>query len=382
MCVWMTISRRFGLAALCLSLVLCAGCWNYQEISDVTFIAGAGVDADPAGGYILTLETVDFSGGDAGTTPKSSLITTSAPTIAQAVENAERSVSARLYWNHASTFVIGESLAEENIMPVLDFIMHNLDTAMNVWLLAAESGTAQSVFGLKTRGSAIVSYALRDIMQDNPHFGQTIPQRLFEALPGLKSSDRAVLTALVSQVNQNGEDTISVSGCAVMRGARRLSTLDGDQTAAALALQGRLSRRVLEINTGEEMAAVQLLGVERSLAASTQGERLRLEIRVDAGYAPIQIPVGGVGHTEKSLTARVEEAVHEELTEIINHAQTNLGCDIFGVGAYLQAHNPELWELYAGTWDAAFSGAEISVTVNARMVRDSTGPGTMEAAGS
>jgi len=368
--------RRLLPLVLCLT-VLC-GCWNYQEINDTAFVAGAAVDIDPAGGYLLTIEMVDFSGGDARQSPKSSLITTSAATIAQAASNASRSVSGELYWNHASAFVVSRELAQRGLAPVLSFIQHNLDTAMNTWLLVADGDSAQAVFGMKTRGTPVISYALGEILEDNRYFGQTVPRRLYENLDGLQSGGQATLLPLVSGVTQNDEEVLSVSGCAVLDGGRLAGMLDAQQTAQTLAVRGELQEYVQTVEYGGVRAAVRLLGVQAKKRVGMRGDEPVMEVMVEAGLTLAEAePIASTGD-ETALEQAVAEVLEARMMEIIRYAQSVLGCDIFGFGQRLHRTNPALYEQYAEDWDTVFCGLDTEISVRARLLRDSNGPGAVE----
>jgi len=368
--------RRLVPLVLCLT-ALC-GCWNYQEINDTTFVAGAAVDIDPAGGYLLTIETVDISGGDAKQSPKSSLITTSAATIAQAASNASGSVSGELYWNHAATVVVSREVAQRGLEPVLSFILHNLDTAMNLWLLVADGDSARSIFELKTKGTPIVSYALGEIVEDNRYFGQTVAQRLHKKLDGLQSNGRATLLPLVSGVTQNGEEILSVRGCAVLAGGQLVGTLDGEQTAQTLAVRGELGEYIQTVEYDGVRAAVRLLGVQAKQEVQTGKQIPVVNVQVQAGFTLAQAdPIAAV-RDSAALEQAVAAVLEERLMQTIRHAQNDLGCDIFGFGELLQRKDPALYAQFAEDWNTVFSGMEAMVEVKARLFRDSSGPGAVD----
>ena len=57
----------------------------------------------------------------------------------------------------------------------------------------------------------------------------------------------------------------------------------------------------------------------------------------------------------------IEKNMDEDLTQLINTAQSKLNCDILGIGAQMQREDPKMWEKYKDNWDEIFKKLEITV---------------------
>jgi spore germination protein KC len=129
-------SGRIKKAIFCiLSIFYLAGCWDIREINEIGFVMAAGVDkAKDSDKFVVTVQLANpkpiaAEKGKAAQGEPIWVLSAEGRTIFEAVRELSLVSSRRIVWGHNYIVIIGQSLAENNIGPVIDFfrIIPNLE---------------------------------------------------------------------------------------------------------------------------------------------------------------------------------------------------------------------------------------------------------------
>lgn len=371
------MGKRAVLLMLAAALVFCPGCWNYREINSTTFVAGAAIDLDPQGGYILTAEIIDFTSTTLDSAPRASLVTARGASIAEAADAAVRSAGKRLYWSHAAAFIVSRGFAEAGIEPLLDFLLHNVDTCLVASLLVSGLPTAREVFELRHVSRGTVSYEIRSVLENNAFFSQSVADFAYASIRDFMTSGACAALSLVSSCEQSGEHYLDVSGCAVFDGTRMAGTLDGAETTLLLALRGQQLGSTLSVTlpdgTPYTLRFVHTR-VDRAPALTEDG-RLRMNVTL---YADMVVTSAGTlgrrmeSSVYRALERAAEERVTAELSAMARRTQ-ELGLDLFGFGELFRDRLPRRFS-ETDDWNAEFRTLEIVTASDVSITKSSAGP--------
>ncbi|NLZ84169.1 MAG: Ger(x)C family spore germination protein, partial [Acholeplasmataceae bacterium] len=101
-----------------------SGCWDYQEINNVTNVAGIALDKGEEKKFKLTFETIVFKpSADFNISVK--LVETEGDTIFEGIRNAVAVAGKRLYIGHCKAIIFSEEIAKEGIKEHLDFFVRD-----------------------------------------------------------------------------------------------------------------------------------------------------------------------------------------------------------------------------------------------------------------
>ena len=135
------------LIILFLSILMLAGCWDYQGLGDQTVVVGVAVDLGEAGsGYRLTFEIVDLNEGEGGQFG-SVLLTTRGETLAEAVYDAYARLHSHVYLGVVEVVLISQAVAEQRgIEPIVNYLIREKNARNSLRVVVAGSETAAALF--------------------------------------------------------------------------------------------------------------------------------------------------------------------------------------------------------------------------------------------
>lgn len=119
-----------------------SGCWDLREINEIGLVTAVGIDKGTGPNrYAVTVQianpTAEGSsggggGGGGGSKAQSGMWigTEEGGSLFDAVRKLSSISSRRIMWAHNNVVIIGEALAEEGIIPTIDYFTHNPELRM------------------------------------------------------------------------------------------------------------------------------------------------------------------------------------------------------------------------------------------------------------
>ncbi|ASR47504.1 Ger(x)C family spore germination protein [Paenibacillus kribbensis] len=148
-----TISRL--LLALLVPMLI-SGCWERQELNEMAFVLGMGLDKAESG-YKVTLQVVipsaiasQTAGGAGGGGVPVIVSTFTVPTIYEAQRKYSLESARASYYGHIRILVIGEELARAGIGEVLDMLKRSREPRNDFYAMVAKDTTAEDVLKVLT----------------------------------------------------------------------------------------------------------------------------------------------------------------------------------------------------------------------------------------
>ena len=125
--------RHAGILALCLVCLLLSGCWDYVEIEALDFVLGLGVDQiDPE--YVVVMEMAKTSGGGQQASVEPKVLATKGQSVSSAGRALSNPAGLRAIWSHAYVFLISEQVAQDGILPAVEYIVRSRNTRSTIWV--------------------------------------------------------------------------------------------------------------------------------------------------------------------------------------------------------------------------------------------------------
>ena len=200
------------LAKLALPLVLLVLVGCTREVSPVSALA---LDKT-ADGYRLTAEIVRQDSLDDAASP--AYLTVSGSDMPDLLARLGNLLPGELYLSHAQVLLLGESAAEESILPLADYLCTENDVRLSLRVAVVRDGTAA---GLLKNDDEV--YALSELLERAAREGTLPDMPLYRAAEVLHASGTAILPALT--LDEFGQT--APAGTAVFTNSRLSCFLDG-----------------------------------------------------------------------------------------------------------------------------------------------------------
>ncbi|WP_375533171.1 Ger(x)C family spore germination protein [Paenibacillus terreus] len=140
------------LLAVLTVLPLLSGCWENQELNEIAFVLGLGIDK-AKDGYKVSMQVVipsqiESAGGGGGTPV--TLYTYKVPTVYEAFRNFTLKSPRQSYLGHVRVLIIGEELARSGMAETLDVLKRSREMRTDYYILVAKHAKASEVLSVFT----------------------------------------------------------------------------------------------------------------------------------------------------------------------------------------------------------------------------------------
>ena len=113
------------------------GCYDYQELNNMSVVDAIGIDYKNEM-YIVSFEVIkSIKNGDSATI-STEIVKATDEVLAKAINIAIMSAGKKVSLKHVKLLLIGESLAKEDINPIVDYVIRDVNISTNLYTLVCE----------------------------------------------------------------------------------------------------------------------------------------------------------------------------------------------------------------------------------------------------
>ena len=127
-------------------IILCSGCWNYQELNEYAIVTGMALDYKN-NEYQLSFLISNGNKSENDQT-KISVLTGSGITIYDAIKDVSLMSPKELYISHLSIVIVSEEVAKNGIADLIDFLMRDPQSHQNFYMVLAKNDKAQDMLSI------------------------------------------------------------------------------------------------------------------------------------------------------------------------------------------------------------------------------------------
>jgi spore germination protein KC len=358
-------------ALLCILIMvsLLQGCWNYREVDNLQIVAGVAVDRGYEGHkFHLTIDLADTTKAGKDKPVISTLVESEGDTIFNAVNNASARVGMQLYWENCQIAVISQDVAQESIIPVIDWLNRDLEPRITMELFISQERTAKEILKQQSTTMSITSFEIDKLYELNEQV-QPIAEysELYQISNTLAHKGSAlVLPAL--RIADNIDDKVCIlNGMAVFDGDRLIGYLTPTDSKYAMFVTNHVKGGSLEVkaSTGNTIGSLKIFGNTTSVKTSVEDGKLKVSIETKTDVSMDELDTR-MNYTDKDKIGEYEMMAESQLAaeigKTIQIVQSQYGKDIFGFGDVLHRSDPGAWYTLQQNWDEAFRTAKIQVS--------------------
>ena len=404
--------RVAALAVLLLAALVLSGCNGSKETDDVLYVIGIGIDKADNRMIKVTFQfaiprALGTGGSSGGSDSKetSAIITFTAPSIAEAYNQANVILSRIPNFSHARMFIVGTELAKDGVGDVMASLNRYRQFRGSMYLLTVKDGTAEDFMKhLESILEILPSKYVEGMMlksQEAAYFPDSSIYHFYNRLTGKSASPYTALVALNPLTGRDrpggskisGEKSeeytagnlpisgniipVNFAGTALYCTDKLVGVLTTEETLMVQILTGDLKRTFLPLADplvpDKPINIIIKLREKPKITSSLTEGRYRFVVSVTLEGELTSIPSGI--HYEQSnyrvqLENQISTVVGQNLLKMIHKTQ-KLRSDITGFGYYarhLYGTYPQ-WLQAREHWEEDYGQAEIEVTVTTKIRR-------------
>ena len=377
--------KKVLLIILILTQLTLTGCWDMREINELSLVMAVAVDkADNSNDFILTVQIANpLVTGENQTTNGSStdpyiVISARGKTLFDATRELSRISSKRIMWAHNYIIIVGESLAKDDIMPVIDYFTHNPELRMKTPIVVS-TGNAMDYLSLKSSQEEIPGVALSEIYKSGTLTGEFIQTDLLSFSRAFYGEYTQPVMSMISfkkgkilpSDNQSADldDEIEFGGAAVFNKDKMVGELTPEE-ARGVSWVFNDTNLVL-VTVPEPTDPSKFVSVE------TKDVNTKIKTEINNGKPSVMIDVSGRGKiveedgtTDLSINAYkiqlqrlIDKQIVKDIHMCLTQVQKNYGCDILGFAQNIHAQHDNVWDSQIKkNWKKIYP--EVPVTIN------------------
>ncbi len=352
---------------------LTTGCWNYIGLNEMTVVSGVAIDKYD-NNYTLSFEIYNLQKTAVGEPIKSEIIESTGETIFEAVRNAKKRTSNKLYFAQAKIIIVSEQIAkEEGINSVIDWFTRDPEIRETLQLVVSQEKSAVELLKADKLTSTTVSTDIQNIVEKDQKITSSSENKQLYKIFNILSSDGISLTLpAVHMIENDDKKVCELNGVAIFKADRLVNYLTSEETKYYILAKDKLKGGIITINTKikDSDTDLQNISLEIKSSASSQKyisqEKNNIKIKIST---TTEVTLGEFKElnqklTNKDLVKLEKEAakiVKERIENVISKIQIDYDTDIMGFGRLLYRNNPKEWEKLKNTFDEEFKNIEVIV---------------------
>jgi spore germination protein KC len=356
-----------------LSLSIITGCWNYREIDQLLVVGGAAIDKGENGQYLITVETIQTEGGNE-TKILSKQFTMSGKTIFDAVRNEISITGKKLYWSHVKVVIISKEIAEEGILPFLDWFQRDSETRADINILVSNENTAKEILEVKHKPQEIKSLELEEMLKNQQSLSKAPVIEIWKVINDIESPG---ICAILPLVALKGSKPI-LKGTAIFNKDKLIGFLDSMESQNLLFVRDDIKGGLLVEGENEHHlptpVTLEIFNSKTKIHPIIKNNDITFNINIELTLGLDEI-AGDENYMEESklkiLKKQFEGMLNSRFENTIKQTQSKYGVDIFGLGAKIREEEPRKWKKIENTWGDVFK--EVKVNVASKINIDGSG---------
>ncbi|WP_028307942.1 Ger(x)C family spore germination protein [Desulfitibacter alkalitolerans] len=359
------------------------GCWDVQDITDRAFITAIGLDAGEAGNslkYKVTFEIVRpfaLKARNQGISqehePAAIVQTIEADSINMAFEQLQARIARPLTWAHLRLVLVGEELARQSFLDIVDFFNRHPETQMRIQLLFVQDGQARDMLYIKPLLEPYASAELVAMAQVELDFSLVRSNPFFNFVEDLRRREgRGFVPRAI--VSEEGNAAIKHGG-AVFNNWKLAGWLSSSETRAANWITGRAAANV----DGNMEGGTYTYSVDRrSISIIPHAEKgdisFNVRLKTDGTMVQRQGKHLHLSNPEniRKLEILFSQIIKNQIEEAVYKAQRDFGVDYLGFDMAMKKRMPRIYE--GLDWEETFPNIPINVEVQAHITRFGLAP--------
>lgn len=379
---------------LLIMIILFSSCWDMREINELGLVTAVAVDkGEGQNKYSLTVQianpTTDNSSKDKSAAKETVWVgTAEGESLFDATRKLVTISSRRIMWAHNNVVIIGESLAREGIIPVVDYFTHNPELRMKADVVVSK-GDAKDYIAAKTGMDSPSGMSFILLEGYRKIEAVSVGSHMLNVSSALKNEydnpliseiflKKAIMQAGDGDNKSKDSETVDMAGAAVFKRDKMLGWLSPEETLGVSWILNGTNNKVVTVTDPDYG--------NKSIAVETKSMKVKIKSVVVNKIPKISIHITGKGdiveedgstiksmiEVKQNAAIWVNKKIEDEIKRSLETVQKKYMVDVLGFAAIVHAQNDGEWKNgLKDRWQEIFP--EIPVTVSAEInIKSST----------
>lgn len=384
-------------ACLLLLLILSSlltGCWNRRELNELAIAVGLGLDRNGDDSYQVSVQVVnpsEVTGGKGGGEAPATLYTAKGHTVSEAIRRISSTSPRKMYVAQLRMVLIGQSLAEDGVAEVLDFLLRDHEMRADFYLAIVRDATAEDALKIMTPLQKIPANKLFSSLETSeqtwaPSLTETLNEMVSDLLSNGKHPVLPVLRIIgdpemgAKKQNVEGIDTptqLKFSGIAVFKHDKVVGFLTEDESKGYNFIRDNIKNTMDHATcpNGGKVSFEIVTSKTKSRGKVIDGKpQIDIDVRITGNISDVEcrnLDLLDI-QTIEMLQRMFGERIKSIMQNSIHSVQTKYGSDIFGFGDIIHRSNPKAWKKLQQDWDERYF-RNLPVNINVEVIIERLG---------
>ena len=368
---------------LLLVLIPLTGCYNYQELNNLSIVTGTSIEKENDK-YKITIQVVNpKKSDDARSSSQPTFITYSqaGDTLQEAYRRIVLTSSRRIYGSHINILIISEDIAEKDIRETIDFIFRNPEIRKEFYVLLSK--TPSKLLELNTPITNISSSNIKDTLTDDAiHLAASKKVTYNQMMNMYLNPNLEIVLPTIEIIGENtkGDDIdnlkstdpktdYKLTGLAVFKENKILTTLKDEEAITYNIITNNVNNTILKCECEKDKyISNKISEISTSTEIDHKTNKLKLKIK---GTATISEVLCNYDLTNPKTIKEIEKNINKQITKnttnIIKKFQ-NLNTDIFGFKDIYYKNYYKEFNKIKDKYDETFKNMQLNITSNIKII--------------
>lgn len=354
------------------------GCWNRKELDKLGIVSAIGIDKGEDGKVKLSVQIIKpeslKKGGGGGEKEKPVIILSSTgDTVFDAIRNFVAKSGRKLFHPHNSVIVLGEKMAREGVLPVIDWFNRDHEMRPLAWVMVTK-GEASDIILAKSELENIPGQQIDMMLQDYGAVSKAVPVHLLEFYDKLTSeSGHPVLGRIQVKEEIDKTSAFEFKGAGVFRKDKLIGWLDPLETRGYLWIWDKVKSGIITVPCPEnenKLVSLEIIKAGSKIKPEFKEGKVscRIEVKVQSNLGESMCNENlAKPETIAILEEEQRKAVEQEIKTLVKQAQEEFKVDILGLGAVTMRKYPGEWKELKDRWEEEFPQVEVEVEVSSKI---------------
>lgn len=350
------------------------GCWDYREINKLSIVTGIAVDRGENSKYKTTFEIVDTQEGGIEKKIKSKLIESEGETLFDAVRNALKVSSPKLYFGHMNVVILSEQIAREGVIDIIDFLNRDAEPRLNIDLTVSKEKTANEILSAQSTTAAIRSFEIEQMLEAQKDLSKLPRTKVYQFVNDLPCKGIAPVLPAMELVESVGEKTFALCGAAVFKGDKIVGYLNEEESNYYCYISNEVRRGLIVILDSPQTEGVditlEIFDSETKVKPVYSDGKVSIDIMIKVRAALAEQRGNSKSESETEvlkIQKAAEEYIKSNTVKTIQSVQKKFGLDIFGFGKKIYSEMPQLWKEIGRDWTSIYKEMDVNVSASVEL---------------
>lgn len=371
--------KRLLLIIIIIMQLTNTGCnFDITEVSDIAIISGMALDTTENDEIMLSViipvtRAANFGGLLSGGSPRqesTTLVSEKGYGIMDAYRKIEKKLSRKLFFSQTGAIFIGENLAKEGILNIMDFISRNSESHLGLYVFVTES-PAVKILSMQSELERDIVEKFVKHQKTGDDFKTDFRQLVYMVT---EEGQEGILPKIsITPLDISGNNTVKssgITGAAVLHKYKMVGCLDEREARGALVLRNEVEPGMIAHVKDKKggVIGMKIINSETKVTPVIRENQLEMEVKIKAkGYVDENSADLDLSNADEvaSLKQKLEEKFNETVNIALLKLQKDLESDAVGFGTAVYRKYPKQWnDYYSSRWDEEFTRLKVKVICN------------------